>query len=199
MKRYIFFIIILICFVFLSSCRDNTIKNISTEIELDEENGGGTGILANNSAVDFYFYYPENFFIQRNDAMIVVYINDDTVQQTEKDEPVMTKTNLSATVFGLQSDTFETVEEFWNGFALPSYKEMFQDIEVLSEEDLTVDEMPAKKYTYTASLSGMKFKFSQVVFFRKQKVYSLLYTATENKYDNNINVLKTAAETFKFK
>jgi len=209
LKKTAYFIIILSCIMIFSSCQNNTIKNVSTEIELDEENGGGTGILAENNAVDFYFYYPENFFIQRNDAMIVVYINDDEVLQIDKQEPgseeyfsVMTKPNLSATVFGLPPGRYETIEKYWANYALPSYEEIFQDIKIESETDLIIGsdkDISARKYTYTCSLSGMKFKISEIIFFKKQQVYDLIYTATEKKYETYKNVLSTAADTFKFK
>ena len=187
-KIFAFFIIILTCVILFSSCQ-NKIKNVSTEIALGDE----TGILAENSAVDFYFYYPENFTIERNDAMITIFINDNSVAD------ILTKPNLSATVFGIQTGTYETAEEYWNDFVFPSYKEVFHDIEIVSEEDLTVDEIPAKKYTYTVSMSGMNFKISEVIFFRKQQVYDLTYTVTENKYDTYAHILNTAVDTFKFK
>ena len=205
MKKFAYFIMILFCLVIFTSCQNNTIKNVPTEILMDD----GTAVLAENSAIDFYFYYPENFIMQRNDIMITLYVNDETVQQSniqnpnsEENFPVMTKSNLQATVFALQSGTYETVGQYWEEFALPSYKEIFQDIEIESEEDITIGEdkdISAKKYTYTFSISGMKFKVSDIIFFRKQQVYNLKYTSTESKYSDYVNVLNTSANTFKFK
>ena len=182
-----------------TSCQDKKIKDISTEIELEDELGGGKGTLINSNAVDFYFYYPENFTIQRSDAMIIVSISDSETQQTEKQVPISINPNLSAIVFSLQNDSYEKIEEYWENYALPGKEEIFKDIEVVSESDLPVDGVLAKKYVYTCSLSGMKFKIAEVIFFKRQQVYTLTYTATENKYDAYVNVLNTAAETFKFK
>ena len=196
------FVMILMFVLVFSACQNNTIDNISTEIEL--EDGSGTGILAENDTVDFYFYYPENCVIHRNDAMIMIYTIDEDILQTNKKDAssgddlfLKTKPNLSATVFALPNGKYETINDYWNDFALPSFEGLFQEME--SEEDLTVDGVDAKKYTYTLSISGMKYKFSQIIFFNKRQVYTLTYTATEAKYSSYINVLNTVAETFKFK
>lgn len=211
-KKYAYFIIILICLALFSSCQNNTIKNVPTEIIMDD----GTGILAENDAVDFYFYYPENFIMQRNDAMITIYVNDQDILQTNIQEPDsgeyfsnMTKPNLSATVvdpskiYGVPAGgEYQTIDEYWKNVVLISYEEIFQDIEIVSEEDMTMgndNDISARKYTYTLSLSGMKFKISEIVFSKKGKIYNLTYTATENKYETYAHILTTAAETFKFK
>ena len=210
LKKFIYFIIILSCFALFSSCRDREIKNVSTEIELSDENGGGTGILANNKTADFYFYYPENFSIQRNDDMIIVSSGESADVETDIQEPgsddyfpILTRTSLSTTVFGLIAGKYETVDDYWGNYVLPAYEGMYQTIEILSEDDLVIDKdtenIPAKKYTYAVSLAGMKYKLSEVIFFRKQKVYTLTYTATENKYPTYVNVLNTAVDTFRFK
>ena len=195
-------ITIAFCTLFLSSCQNRTIKNIPTETIFDD----GTTLLAENNAVDFYFYYPENFIMQINDAMITVYINDSDIMPIDASEPgsdenfkIETKPNLSATVFALPEGKYDTIDKYWNEFGVPSYETVFQDLESEPDENLTVDGIDAKKYTYTLSVAGMKYKISQIVFFNKRQVYTLTYTATENKYQTYANVLSIAAGTFKFK
>ena len=194
-------LIILILFS-ASSCGGN-IQNISTEIEID----GGTGILADNNVVDFYFYYPENFTLDKNAAMISVYIIDQEVATMDKVDlesnenySVLTNPNLSATVFALPPDgRYQTVEKYWENYAMPFYQTTFQNIQVDTAEDLTVGDLAAKKYTYTADLAGMTYKYAGVIFFRDRQVYTLTYTSTPQKFDKYINVLDTAVETFTFK
>ena len=199
---YACFIIAAMCALFFSSCQSETIKNIPTETIFDD----GTAALAENGAVDFYFYYPENFNIQRNDAMITVYINDSEIVPIDASEPgasenfkIETKPNLSATVFALPEGKYETIDAYWNEFGVPSFETVFVDLESDPEENLTVDGVEAKKYTYALSVAGVKYKISQIVFFNKRQVYTLTYTATENRYQTYANVLQIAAQTFKFK
>ena len=203
LKKISFFAIIsvFILLLFFSSCQ-NKIENIPTEIIQED---GGTVLLAENSVIDFYFYYPQNWKIDRSEAMISIYIEDAELLKSDielsKDENAqyIGKPNLLANFYNIESGTYQTAEEFWTAFALPQYESLYQDLEIVSAEDLTVDKIPAKKYTYTCSLTGMKFKNSQVIFIKNNKVYVLLYTATENQHSKYINVLDKAAETFKFK
>ncbi|MCL1793978.1 MAG: hypothetical protein FWG34_08920 [Oscillospiraceae bacterium] len=202
MKKIILSAFFAMLALLFSSCGERAVKNIPTETIFDD----GTAALAENDSVDFYFYYPENFTMQRNDAMITVYINDSEIIQIEALDPgsaenfkIETKPNLSATVFALPEGKYETIEKYWNEFGLPSYETVFQDLEGEPEETLTIDGVEAKKYTYTLSVAGMKYKISQIVFFKKRQVYTLTYTATETKYETHANVLQIAAETFRFK
>ena len=185
----------------LSSCQKE-IKNIPTEEILDD----GTVILAENNAVDFYFYYPENFIIDKNAAMISLYINDSEVVESDIKEPgtgenivYLSKPNLSATVFDLPAGKYETVDEYWRDLGIPSFEKIFQDIKPEADENLTINEISAKKYTFSCSVSDMKYKISNIICIRKHRVYIITYTATENKYETYVNVLNTVAETFKFK
>jgi hypothetical protein len=191
-----------LCALFFSSCQNKTIKNIPTETIFDD----GTALLAENDTVDFYFYYPENFIMHRNDAMITVYINDPGILPIDASEPgseekfkIETKPNLSATVFSLPEGKYDTIDKYWNDFGLPSFETVFEDLDAEPDETLTIDGVEAKKYTYTLSVAGMKYKYSHIIFFNRRQVYTLTYTATENKYDTYANVISIAAETFKFK
>ncbi|MCL2814166.1 MAG: hypothetical protein FWD23_06160 [Oscillospiraceae bacterium] len=191
-----------LCALLFSSCQSKTIKNIPTETIFGDE----SAVLAENNAVDFYFYYPENFNIQRNDAMITVYINDSEIVPIDALDPgssenfkIETKPNLSATVFALPEGKYETIDAYWNEFGVPSFESVFIDLESEPEETLTVDGVEAKKYTYAFSVAGMKYRISQIVFFNRRQVYTLTYTATESRYQTYSNVLQIAAQTFKFK
>jgi len=202
LKKISCFIIILIFLLTFASCQREA-KNISTEIEFEN---GETGILANNNAVDFYFYYPENLILDKNAAMISVYANDAELAESSMKDPFtgetfefMLKPNLSVTEFILPDNKYETVDEYWKELGVPSFETIFQDIKIEADEDLTVDGISAKKYTYSCSLSGIVYKVSHIIFINKHKVFTLTYTASDKNYDKYINILNTAAETFKFK
>ena len=201
LKKYAYITMAVALTLIFTSCRP-AVDNISTEAELKN---GGTGILADNSAVDFYFYYPENWTIHRNDAMIIIQTNDADTLETDVPEGVsgeplayMTAPNISAQVFSLL-ESYATVEDYWVNFAAPSLRQVFQNVGPEAAEELTVGGAAAKKYTYTLSLSGMDFKQSQIIFFRGRQVYSIIYTATEDKYDGYAEALGAVADTFVFK
>ena len=190
--------------ILLFSACGNDVSNISTEKDLG---GGETGTLASNNAVDFYFYYPVNWTLHRNDSMITVQTTDSEVFESDalegiSGEPLVftTAPNISAWAFILLED-YATVEEYWENFGAPSMQGIFQDISDAESEDLVItgENIPAKKYTYTLSSAGMGYKISQIIFFKNRQIYLITYTATENKYDAYAKVLGTVAETFEFK
>jgi len=198
-KKFGYIIIILALILLLSSCRSD--RTLSTDIDLGDE----TGILATNNAVDFYFYYPANFVLHKNDLMIMVYVNDEDILETDRTEPssgeyltFMTKPNISASVFSLL-EAYETIDDYWDNFAVPSLEGVFQNVSGDAAAELEVAGIPAKKYTYTMSSAGMSMKISQIIFFRNRQVYALTYTASENKYDTYVKALDTIAETFAFR
>jgi hypothetical protein len=196
-------LIIILLFVLLFSACGREVKLIPTETILEN---GETGTLANNNAVDFYFYYPENWIIDKNDAMINIYINDAVIIESDIKEPgtnenlaYMFKPSLSATVYYLPEGKYSNVDEYWRDLGIPSFEKIFQDIKKEADEELKIDGVSAKKYSFTCSLSGMEYKISQIILINKSKVYTLTYTSTEKNYDKYLNILDTAAETFKFK
>ena len=201
LKKTAFLIIILIFVLFCSSCA-REVKNIPTETILEN---GEPAVLANNSAVDFYFYYPENWIIDKNAAMITIYFESAEILKTDielsggENVNIMSKPNISANVLALEYGSYKTVEDFWANFALPQFEKLYDDMEFEPTEDLIVDGVLAKKYTYTCFLWDMKYKISQIIFINKSRVYTLIYTTTEPAYEKYIDVLNTAVETFKFK
>jgi hypothetical protein len=172
-----------------SSCQtDNTADgDIPATMDLQD---GTTVKLANNKAVDFYFYYPQNWVFpnSRDDLMITIYVN----------EANMTKPNISAWVF-TPAFSYESIDEYWNDFAVPDLEGIFPDVGSAEAQELTLDGIAAKKYTYTRSSADTNYKISQIVALRNTQVYVLTYTATEDKYDTYAKVLDVVVETFKFK
>lgn len=178
---YIIFILTLA--LIFSSCQSETTEGIASATELTD----GTKVkLANNDAVDFYFYYPENWIISRDDLMLTIYAND----------LELTRPNISAWAFTPDvSAAYKTIDAYWKEFAVPELEVIFPDIEKAVVQERTVDGVAAKKYTYT----GMGYKISQIVVLKNRQVYILTYTATEDKYDTHSEVLDIVADTFKFK
>jgi hypothetical protein len=137
--------------------------------------------------------------------MITVYTSDPTTLQTNLTEGIsgeplafMTAPNISAQVFSLL-EGYESIDDYWIYFAAPSFRQIFDEVSDEAEEELSVDGVPAKKYTYALSLSGMDYTISQIVFLKNNQVYTITYTAIAEKYDSYVNVLENAAQTFKFK
>ena len=87
MSRKVFLIVLIAVialftlFMVLLVINMNSIENLPTETELGM--GGEIGVLAHNNVLDFYFYYPENFTLDKNAAMISVFIYDQDVLESD--------------------------------------------------------------------------------------------------------------------
>lgn len=127
--------------------------------------------------------------------------------------------NISMIAFELDG-TVKTVEDYWNSY-LPSLIAVFPDIafenvpaeesettaddsaeteavKVGEPEQLTLDGVPALAYNYTASMSGTKYKFYQVIAFRNAQIYIFTYTAEVTNYDSHIEDVVGILGNFRF-
>lgn len=127
--------------------------------------------------------------------------------------------NISMIAFELDG-TVKTIEDYWNSY-LPSLVAVFPDIafenvpeeesettegdpsgteavKVGEPEQLTLGGVPALAYNYTASMSGVKYKFYQVIAFRSARVYIFTYTAETANYDSHIEDVVGILGNFRF-
>ena len=184
----------------LSSCSPREPENIITEITDDN---GDIFRLANNNAVDFYFYYPENFVIDKNAAMISVQVSDPDFIESELESGAVFEApvtpNLSAFVFSMGANNYDNAAQYWDEYMKPSYGEIFKDILIESGEDIEIAGFNGRKYIYTLSIGGFEYKIAQALFIKNREVYTLTYTATPEKFDKHSRVMDVVIDTFEFK
>ena len=195
MKKLLIFAVL--CLLFLGACA-NEPELIATDMLTDS---GEVFRLAGNEAVDFYFYYPENFILDKNAMMISVFAANPEWAEIEFESSVLSvpvNANLSAYVVSLVGD-YADAEQYWQEYVMPTLDLAFQDLYIEYSGDIIIAELPGRKYIYTASLGGQEYKYAQVIFFRNADVYTLTYTATSGKFDKHLKVLDIVVETFTFK
>jgi hypothetical protein len=194
------FILAVLALLILSSCSPREPDNIEADM-IDIETGE-VFRLANNQAVDFYFYYPENFVLDKKAVMISIFINDLETVKNDLDTgavlDVYVNPNLSAYVHSTQ-ENYTDASQYWEEYMKPSLNEGFQNIIIESGEDIETAGIPGRKYIYSASLGGQDYKFAQVIFFKDREIYILTYTATPSKFDKHSRVLDIVVDTFTFK
>ncbi len=141
--------------------------------------------VTENQFVDYTFEYPEDWKLIRNDGMIAIKPDNDNV-------------SLSCTIFEPDNPSM-LVNEYWDGY-FKTYKETFGDkVEVVSEEETVLHDVPAKDITYTSEIVGESYTFNQVVAIRNGTVYTLTYTAKPDDFDTYKSALTHAVTSFRFK
>lgn len=105
--------------------------------------------------------------------------------------------NISMTAFEL--DTAVTgLESFWELYEKDLIT-VFPDIEYESSGSCTLDGVDAMEYIYTATVSGIKYKFMQVIAIKNNTAFIFTYTAVYEKYDEHIEDVLAILEYFDFK
>ncbi len=80
----------------------------------------------------------------------------------------------------------ESVEEYWEYYSA-DFEKTFSDMKYETEgENMLLSTKKAKKYVYTATVTGAEYKFMQVVMLNAGTVYIFTYTATPEKYSEHI-------------
>ncbi|HBR30535.1 MAG: PsbP-related protein [Eubacteriales bacterium] len=152
-------------------------------------------LLANNEAVDYYFYYPEGWEIDRNEGMISIRYN--TSEKVGLEEyasiSVMSFTN---------KDTAQVVNKYWEE-NVSSIANLFEgdgdDYAIKDESEIRLDNVVSARKVYTGTLDGNTYKFAQVICIRNSIVYLITFTGTEDDYSNLIDDFDTVISNFHFK
>ncbi len=140
--------------------------------------------LAGNEFVNYTFEYPDLWEVVRNDGMIAVKEPEDNV-------------SISCTTFEPDDPTM-AVLEYWNGY-LDSFRDAFGGtVEVLSVEEIKLDDVPAMLVTYSADAAGDPYRFTQCIGIRSGTAYTLTYTATPEVCDTYMSAMTHAVSTFRF-
>ncbi len=79
-----------------------------------------------------------------------------------------------------------TVEEYW-AYYEGQFEATFSDLAYSVEgENMMLAGMKAKKYVYTATVTGETYEFMQVVALKAGTVYIFTYTSTEEVFDSHL-------------
>ena len=95
-------------------------------------------------------------------------------------------------------DSFEmdkTVEEYFTECE-ERYKKVFESYELLATEDITMDGVAAKKYTYTVVSGGVTYKQMQAIVEKGSTMYVLTYTALPENFDSHLGDVEKMIEHF---
>lgn len=181
MKKFLAMLLALTALL-LSACSNDT-----TADESMPENTNKTV----NEAVDYYFYYPKAWELDRNDGMISIKSNMSTIASQQS------FASISVTSYNLP-DPKQLVDTYWEKYS-EDISATFNEYEFLNEEKIELDKIVAARYEYTGKLSGNKYKFSQVICIRNGIVYLVTLTAKEADFDKTVIDFEKVIEYFHFK
>jgi len=165
-------IVLLMCAAALASCGNS-----------DDPYAPPAGMIsATDNKADFCLYVPDEWQIDYTTAAAGAYYS--------ASDP----SSVSVLAWDLDyTDT--TVEEWWET-NVNEVGIVFDDINVETEENITMSDVYGKKYVYTASLGDFQYKIMQAACIKGSSVYLFTYTAVPENYDLHLEDVAAMLEHF---
>ena len=165
-------IVLLMCAAALASCGNNN----------DPYAPPAGMISATDNKADFCLFVPDEWQIDYTTAAAGAYYS------------AADPSSVSVLAWDLDyTDT--TVEEWWET-NVNEVGIVFDEINVESEENITMSDVYGKKYIYTASLGDFKYKIMQAACIKGSAVYLFTYTAIPENYDLHLEDVSLMLEHF---
>lgn len=211
MKRFLAILLVSVCCMgVLSACGGQNdyvpsgfqrISHDNAEYYLYVPNGWvadlSTGVTAayvsekDRSSISFMAFEVDDALLHTNGASVEH--ESASASEAQTDEATGTESVGTDTQSGTEADTLPeglpaitTVDEYW-AYYEGQFKATFSDLAYSVEgENTTLAGMKAKKYVYTATVTGQTYEFMQVVALKTGTVYIFTYTSTEALFDSHL-------------
>lgn len=144
-----------------------------TSCEKDEFAAPTGMVTASDEKADFYFYVPDEWTVDYSTAAAGAYYSTS--------DP----SSVSVMAWELEH-TDVSIDEWWE-INRSDINVVFQNFNLESEENMTIDELYAKKYVYTATLGEFDYKIMQAACIKDATVYLFTYTSIADNYDAHLN------------
>ncbi len=138
-----------------------------------------------DEGVTYHFYVPDEWVTDVSTGMTSAYYSG------------RDPSNVSVTAFELDG-TVTSVAQYWEMYEA-DFKSVFADMEYVDQSEVTLDDVAAMQYIYTATVSDIEYKFMQIVALRQNQVYIFTYTAAAEQYDAHIEDVLAMLDYFTFK
>ena len=82
---------------------------------------------------------------------------------------------------------------------MSSYGELFATCELVSESDVEMSGIDAKKYIMDVTSGGVEYKLLQAIVQKGDAIYCMTYTATADNFDAHIADVEKMIEVFEIR
>ncbi|MBE6636191.1 MAG: DUF1795 domain-containing protein [Ruminococcaceae bacterium] len=202
MKKYLSFALaIVFCLLLLASCgKDSFVPN-------------GFQRISNDSA-DYRFYVPNGWISDLSTGVTAAYISeedrssvsfmgfefDDALIQatfgSEAPDSEVPSDSEAVTTEKVTADTNDndgslpsitSIDEYW-AYYEKNFAKTFSDMTYTEKgENMLLSGLKAKKYVYTATVTGDSYQFMQVVTIKNGYVYIFTYTSTKDLFESHLD------------
>ena len=163
--------------------------------ENDSEVEAPSGFLmAENENTDYYFFYPSDWLLDRNDAgMTSAFVSETDFS------------NVSVTAF-TASASYTSLLDYVEKHYFAQFKDNFNQLEIERNQDQSIKRSSMKidgadviAVNYTAVFSGEEYSFRAWFISYNGYIYNVLYTAKTQVFNNHLEEATVIAEQLKFR
>ncbi|MEA4831790.1 MAG: hypothetical protein VB118_04125 [Oscillospiraceae bacterium] len=146
-------------------------------------------VLAENPAVDYNFYYPKGWILDKNEGMTGVYAG------------ISDPSSVSVATFTPDKD-FESkgLKSYVEGLFPDEYEKNFGNVELVG--DMTegkIGEYSAYSVVFKGDISGNRYQFKQTFCVHGGYLYIITYTALADNYELHLSEADAMVSYIKFK
>ncbi len=138
--------------------------------------------IASSEDRPYRFFAPESWQINTHTDATAAYASDSDSSNVNVG---MYMTSLATETV---ADHYKRLEE--------SYKISFSAYTLISDEEITMDGITARKYTYTAVSGGQEYKIVQAIVRKGEMFYYVTYTALPENFEKHIGDVVKMIENF---
>ena len=160
---------------------DAYVNKDKKEFNADVECPAGMKLISTDERA-YRFFVPENWVSNERAEISAAYA------------PENDGSNVSLQMH-MTEDESVTVAEFFAACEA-RYVELFDEYELLSDADIKMDGVSAKKYTYRAVIGGVEYTQMQAIVMRGAVYYVLTYTALPEYFDAHASDVEKMIENF---
>lgn len=154
-------------------------KEYSDKVEVPE----GMKLISTDER-PYRFFVPESWKVNDRADISAAYFSDTD------------SSNVSLQFHIIDNDRIDTTVEEYFAECEKTYKNIYASYALESAEDITMDGVAAKKYTYTVVSGGVEYKQMQAIVEKGGAFYVLTYTALAENFESHINDVEKMIASF---
>lgn len=139
--------------------------------------------LVTNDVVNYNLFVPDDWTPSISTGAVGAYCS--------ADDP----TNV--TVMAWNVDAEMTLDAWWEQYRT-DFDMVFDEFSMIGQENVTIDEVAAQKYSYSAKLGEYEYYYDQYACIHWSMVYVITFTSTVENYESHLEDYAEIIENFQF-
>ena len=139
--------------------------------------------LVTNDVVNYNLFVPDDWIPSISTGAVGAYCS------------AQDPTNVSVMAWNV--DTTMTLDAWWEQYRT-DFDMVFDEFSLIGQENVTLDEKAAQKYSYSAKLGEYEYYYVQYACIHYSMVYVITFTSTVENYESHLEDYEEIVSNFQF-